>query len=51
MENLVLILLIAVFFELLIAGSVENNKISLILYHSIIIEMVVIIITVFIQIF
>lgn len=51
MENLVFILLIIVFFELLIAGSVKNDKISLILYHSIIVEMVVIIITVFIQIF
>lgn len=49
--DFIFILLIIVFFELLISGSVENDKISLILYHSIIVEMVVIIITIFIQIF
>lgn len=51
MENLILILLMIVFFEFLIQGNIKNNKISLMLLYSIIIKMVAIIIIVFIQIF
>jgi len=50
MENLIFILMIAIFFELLIGGSAENDKISLILYHLALVEIIVIITIIVIQI-